>query len=97
MLSIYELPLPIYDSYYFGFVLKPLTSLIGSKCKRCGLYEEDTIKRDDVFDEWELCPSSFSLESEGRYIHFKDKEFNMTFACKSCLPPNASMSSHTCF
>ncbi|XP_077245266.1 uncharacterized protein LOC143885137 [Tasmannia lanceolata] len=36
---------------------QPLTELPDSKCKRCGLYEKDSLKSDDVFDEWELCPS----------------------------------------
>lgn len=68
---------------------QPLTSLESSKCKRCGLYEEDQIKHDDVFDEWELCPINFSSEPEGQYNHFKDKEFNITFVCSHCHPSDA--------
>ncbi|MCO5557624.1 hypothetical protein L7F22_011190, partial [Adiantum nelumboides] len=68
----------------------PLTVLEGAKCKRCGLYEEDQIKHDDVFDEWELCPIHFSTEPEGRYTHVKDKEFNITFICSHCHPSDAS-------
>ncbi|KAG1339173.1 hypothetical protein COCNU_04G014790 [Cocos nucifera] len=60
---------------------QPLTELPVNKCKRCGLYEEDTIKSDDVFDEWELCPDDFV---DGKYSHFKDKEFNATFICLEC-------------
>ncbi|KAH7442464.1 hypothetical protein KP509_03G090200 [Ceratopteris richardii] len=63
---------------------QPLTELEDTKCKRCGLYEEDRIKHDDVFDEWELCPVQFSPEPEGRYHHFKDNELNMTLSCYSC-------------
>ncbi|KAK6943736.1 hypothetical protein RJ641_024838 [Dillenia turbinata] len=51
------------------------------KCKRCGIYEKDTLKSDDTFDEWEFCPSDFSS-----YAHFKDKEFNATFLCAQCVP-----------
>ncbi|ERM95628.1 hypothetical protein AMTR_s00023p00168220 [Amborella trichopoda] len=40
---------------------------------------------DDTFDEWELCPDEFK-GPEGRYIHFKDKEFNATFLCPECIP-----------
>lgn len=68
---------------------QPLTSLEGSKCKRCGLYEEDKIKHDDIFDEWELCPINFSSEPVGQYNHFKDKECNITFSCPQCHPSDA--------
>ncbi|XP_026661789.2 uncharacterized protein LOC103710021 isoform X2 [Phoenix dactylifera] len=61
---------------------KPLTELPVKKCKRCGLYEADAIKSDDVFDEWELCPDDFV---DGRYSHVKDKEFNATFICLECI------------
>ncbi|KAG5043714.1 hypothetical protein JHK85_008011 [Glycine max] len=61
----------------------PLTNFSGKKCKRCGIYEED-IFSDDVFDEWELCPSDFTTP-DGRYAHFKEKEFNASFLCPECL------------
>lgn len=64
--------------------LQPLTNFSSEKCKRCGLYEQDTVKPDDVFDEWELCPSDFS-ESDGRYAWINDKEFNATFLCPECV------------
>lgn len=60
---------------------QPLTELPEEKCKRCGLYEADTIKEDDVFDEWEFCSSDFS---DGKYVRFKGKEFNATFICPKC-------------
>ncbi|PIN03874.1 hypothetical protein CDL12_23592 [Handroanthus impetiginosus] len=63
---------------------QPLTELQDTKCKRCGLYEEDTFKSDDVFDEWELCASDFT-ESDGKYVHFKDRELNATFLCPDCV------------
>ncbi|TKY62212.1 hypothetical protein E2542_SST12068 [Spatholobus suberectus] len=63
---------------------QPLTNFSGKKCKRCGFYEEDRILSDDVFDEWELCPSDFTAP-DGRYIHFKEKEFNASFLCPECL------------
>lgn len=65
-------------------LLQPLTDFTGKKCKRCGFYEEDSILSDDVFDEWELCPSDFSAP-DGTYIRFKQKEFNATFLCPECL------------
>ncbi|KAI5055835.1 hypothetical protein GOP47_0029356 [Adiantum capillus-veneris] len=71
---------------------QPLTVLEGSKCKRCGVYEEDQVKHDDVFDEWELCPIHFSPEPEGRYNHIKDKELNITFICTHCHPSDAKPS-----
>lgn len=61
--------------------MQPLTELPDKKCQRCGLYEENTFKSDDVFDEWELCPSDFV---DGKYLHFKEKEFNATFLCPEC-------------
>ncbi|KAK7284248.1 hypothetical protein RJT34_18990 [Clitoria ternatea] len=62
---------------------QPLTNFTGKKCKRCGFYEEDLIS-DDVFDEWELCPSDFTGH-DGRYVRAKEKEFNATFLCPDCL------------
>ncbi|KAL7133384.1 hypothetical protein ABFS83_12G136800 [Erythranthe nasuta] len=64
---------------------QPLTELQNIKCKRCGFYEKDAIKSDDVFDEWEFCASDFN-SSDGKYVHFKDKEFNATFLCPECVP-----------
>ncbi|CAH9123045.1 unnamed protein product [Cuscuta epithymum] len=64
---------------------QPLTQLLDKKCKRCGFYEEDTIKSDDVFDEWEFCASEFT-SADGKYTHFKEKEFNATFRCPECVP-----------
>lgn len=63
---------------------QPLTELRDIKCKRCGLYEKDSIKSDDIFDEWEFCASDFT-RSDGKYVHFKDKEFNATFLCPECV------------
>ncbi|XP_010504112.1 PREDICTED: uncharacterized protein LOC104781207 [Camelina sativa] len=60
---------------------QPLTELKGTKCKRCGIYEDDTLTH-DTFDEWELCPSDFT--NEGSYKRIKDKEFNATFLCHGC-------------
>lgn len=37
-----------------------------------------------MFDEWELCPSDFTAP-DGRYIHFKENEFNASFLCSDCL------------
>ncbi|XP_059667766.1 uncharacterized protein LOC132313120 [Cornus florida] len=62
---------------------QPLTKLKKEKCKRCGFYEKDSIKSDDILDEWEFCPSYFT-DSDGKYNHFKDKEFNATFSCPNC-------------
>ncbi|KAF3780379.1 hypothetical protein EJ110_NYTH39375 [Nymphaea thermarum] len=81
---------------------QPLTELPDNKCKRCGLYEQDTLKSDDIFDEWELCPDDF-LAPDGRYIHFKAKEFNASFLCPQCLlehgghesnPPSSNTAKH---
>ncbi|PWA64439.1 hypothetical protein CTI12_AA342260 [Artemisia annua] len=63
---------------------QPLTDFTSKKCKRCGFYEEDRLKSDDVFDEWEFCPSDFK-SSDGRYIRTKAKEFNATFVCHKCV------------
>lgn len=60
---------------------QPLTELPEEKCKRCGFYEKDTFKSDDVFDEWELCPSDFL---DGKYSRFMNNEFNATFICPNC-------------
>jgi hypothetical protein len=63
---------------------QPLTTLYGEKCKRCGLYEEDFIKADDVFYEGELCPSDFKASPEGRFVLFKEKQLNASFLCPDC-------------
>ncbi|KAE9621846.1 hypothetical protein Lalb_Chr01g0019101 [Lupinus albus] len=49
-----------------------------------GLYEEDRLLSDDVFDEWEFCPSDFTA-TYGKYVRVKEKEFNATFLCSECL------------
>lgn len=64
---------------------QPLTELTDKKCKRCGIYEKDTIKPDDTFDEWELCASDFT-NLDGKYVHFLKKELNATFLCPECVP-----------
>ncbi|KAG0487776.1 hypothetical protein HPP92_006587 [Vanilla planifolia] len=66
---------------------QPLTKLPEKKCKRCGFYEKDTFKSDDVFDEWELCPADFV---DGKYIRYKENEFNATFVCPDCIPSTGS-------
>jgi len=63
---------------------QPLVTLVGKKCKRCGVYEQDSVKSDDIFDEWELCPLDFSPSPEGLYSRFIQKEFNLTLLCSSC-------------
>ncbi|CAL9165710.1 unnamed protein product [Musa hybrid cultivar] len=60
---------------------QPLTQLPEKKCKRCGFYEQDTFKADDVFDEWEMCAGNFV---DGKYVRKKNKEFNATFICPRC-------------
>ncbi|XP_038697640.1 uncharacterized protein LOC119995260 isoform X2 [Tripterygium wilfordii] len=67
---------------------QPLTELPDKKCKRCGFYEKDTIKSDDVFEQWEFCPSDFKAP-HGKYARFKEKEFNATFSCVQCVTVNA--------
>ncbi|KAL0545035.1 hypothetical protein IC582_020173 [Cucumis melo] len=62
---------------------QPLTEFKSKKCKRCGFYEEDSIKSDDVFEEWEFCPSDFTSPA-GKYVRFNPKEFNATFLCLQC-------------
>ncbi|KAL2652672.1 hypothetical protein R1flu_020800 [Riccia fluitans] len=74
---------------------QPLTTLYGTKCKRCGIYEEDTIKADDTFYEWELCPKAFS-SLDGRYELFQEKEFNATFICSDCIPQRWSSRCERC-
>ncbi|OAY74268.1 hypothetical protein ACMD2_01494 [Ananas comosus] len=66
---------------------QPLTELPDKKCKRCGIYEKDNLKPDDVYDEWELCADDFV---DGKYIHFKDNEFNATFICPGCTASTGS-------
>ncbi|EOY07658.1 PREDICTED: uncharacterized protein LOC18597854 isoform X2 [Theobroma cacao] len=60
---------------------QPLTELVSKKCKRCGFYEKDTIKADDIFAEWEFCSSDFKAP---KYTLFKEEEFNATFHCPDC-------------
>ncbi|XP_022143802.1 uncharacterized protein LOC111013628 [Momordica charantia] len=72
---------------------QPLTEFESKKCKRCGFYEEDSIKSDDVFEEWEFCPSDFTAPA-GKYVRFNEKEFNATFMCLQCTAySNVSSSS----
>ncbi|KAK7393610.1 hypothetical protein VNO78_22168 [Psophocarpus tetragonolobus] len=63
---------------------QPLSNFSSKNCKWCGFYEEDSITSDDVFDEWEFCPSDFTAP-DGEYTRFKEKEFNATFLCAECL------------
>ncbi|XP_059646959.1 uncharacterized protein LOC132293474 isoform X2 [Cornus florida] len=63
---------------------QPLTEFPNIKCKRCGFYEQDILKSDDVFDEWEFCPSDFT-DSDGKATHSKDNEFKATFSCPDCV------------
>ncbi|KAF5471736.1 hypothetical protein F2P56_008509 [Juglans regia] len=71
---------------------QPLTELPSKRCKRCGFYEENSFVSDDVYEEWEFCHSDFT-EPDGKYIRFKEKEFNATFLCSKCVPSaNASNS-----
>ncbi|EEF37184.1 uncharacterized protein LOC8283859 [Ricinus communis] len=63
---------------------QPLTEFTSTKCKRCGFYERDTFKSDDVFDEWEFCPSDF--DTDGKYSRAKLHEFDASFFCPHCLP-----------
>ncbi|KAF5471739.1 hypothetical protein F2P56_008511 [Juglans regia] len=64
---------------------QPLTELPSKRCKRCGFYEENSFVSDDVYEEWEFCHSDFT-EPDGKYIRFKEKEFNATFLCSKCVP-----------
>ncbi|KAG2325797.1 hypothetical protein Bca52824_008525 [Brassica carinata] len=77
-------------SYYFNGQesWQPLTKLKGTKCKRCGIYEEDTF-RYDTFNEWDLCPSDFT--PEGIHTHAKAKDFNATFLCHGCSQLRAGL------
>lgn len=70
---------------------QPLVELSSKKCKRCGFYEEDTVNSDDIFDEWEFCPSDFTA-SDGKYLRSKEKEYNATFSCPQCLPLDSGSS-----
>ncbi|KAB1994629.1 hypothetical protein ES319_D13G111500v1 [Gossypium barbadense] len=62
---------------------QPLTQLDGKKCKRCGFYEKDVIKTDDVYAEWEFCATDFEAPA-GKYILFKENQLNVTFHCQEC-------------
>ncbi|KAL1815985.1 hypothetical protein DCAR_0520344 [Daucus carota subsp. sativus] len=64
---------------------QPLTEFPSNKCKRCGFYAKHTIKSDDVFSEWEFCPSDFT-RPDGKYIYSIDNEVNATFICEECVP-----------
>ncbi|XP_004497434.1 uncharacterized protein [Cicer arietinum] len=61
-----------------------LSNFLSTKCKWCGLYEENSITSDDVLDEWEFCPSDFTAP-DGEYTKFKENQFNATFLCRDCL------------
>eukprot|EP00243_Klebsormidium_subtile_P003140 TRINITY_DN16306_c0_g1_i1.p1 TRINITY_DN16306_c0_g1~~TRINITY_DN16306_c0_g1_i1.p1 ORF type:complete len:283 (+),score=39.16 TRINITY_DN16306_c0_g1_i1:115-963(+) len=65
---------------------QPLTTLPALKCKRCGFYEADTIKSDDVFGEWELCPLDFT--ADGSLSKLVEGEFMASFYCKDCAEPS---------
>ncbi|CAL4938842.1 unnamed protein product [Urochloa decumbens] len=70
---------------------QPLAELPEKKCKRCGLYEEDTFKPADVFDEWEMCSSDFK---DGKYARFKENQFNATFLCPNCTASSGDHGNH---
>ncbi|KAK6152431.1 hypothetical protein DH2020_015066 [Rehmannia glutinosa] len=77
----------------YGVFKLPLTELRDVKCKRCGFYEKDAIKSDE-FDEWEFCASDFT-RSDGKYVHFREKEFNATFLCPDCVSLAHGASDHS--
>lgn len=62
-----------------------MTEFTSLKCKRCGFYEKDDFKSDDVFDEWEFCPSDFA-GSDGKNERIIHGEFDATFLCPQCVP-----------
>ncbi|MCL7049926.1 hypothetical protein MKW94_000416 [Papaver nudicaule] len=64
---------------------EPITEFFNKKCKRCGFYEKNVVMSDDIFDEWEFCPSHFKAP-DGEYVRLKDKEVNATFYCPECVP-----------
>ncbi|KAM3229317.1 hypothetical protein ACQJBY_060287 [Aegilops geniculata] len=47
--------------------------------------------RNDVFDEWELCSSDFK---DGKYTHFKERQFNATFLCPNCTVSAGDAAAH---
>ncbi|KAL9228031.1 hypothetical protein vseg_003649 [Gypsophila vaccaria] len=69
---------------------QPLTNFSSKKCKRCGLYELDSLPwpHSDVFHEWEFCPSNFS-SSDAKYTLVVENEFNATFSCPACVDLSA--------
>ncbi|KAL1822656.1 hypothetical protein ACET3Z_009434 [Daucus carota] len=69
---------------------QPLTEFSNNKCKRCGLYEKDSLKSDDVFGEWEFCPDDFTVPN-GQYGYSVEKEFNATFSCPDCVAMKADI------
>ncbi|KAL9336579.1 hypothetical protein Peur_071067 [Populus x canadensis] len=71
---------------------QPLTEFTSLKCKRCGFYEKDDFKSDDVFDEWEFCPSDFA-GSDGKNERIIHGEFDATFLCPQCVPLAADSNS----
>ncbi|KAG6745044.1 hypothetical protein POTOM_051686 [Populus tomentosa] len=74
---------------------QPLTEFTSVKCKRCGFYEKDDFKSDDVLDEWEFCPSDFA-GSDGKNERIIHGEFDATFLCPQCVPLAAVWSLSVC-
>jgi hypothetical protein len=58
------------------------------------LYEEDSFKPADVFDEWEMCSSDFK---DGKYTHVKENQFNATFLCPNCTASAGTLISSILF
>eukprot|EP00270_Netrium_digitus_P007530 TRINITY_DN2199_c1_g2_i2.p1 TRINITY_DN2199_c1_g2~~TRINITY_DN2199_c1_g2_i2.p1 ORF type:complete len:238 (-),score=49.53 TRINITY_DN2199_c1_g2_i2:95-808(-) len=63
---------------------QPIMLLEGTRCKKCGLYDEDDLSLDDVFDEWEICPHDFA-KGTGIMIRDKFNEFVASFFCQRCV------------
>eukprot|EP00897_Mesotaenium_endlicherianum_P007968 jgi/Mesen1/719/ME001096S10748 len=63
---------------------QPLTALEGKRCKRCGFFEADKLKPDDVYEEWELCPLNFSPPPAPLHVRYAPRQFNATFRCPEC-------------
>ncbi|WZZ37649.1 hypothetical protein YC2023_033908 [Brassica napus] len=38
---------------HMTMITLPMTEISGEKCKRCGIYEQDSLISDEEFDEWE--------------------------------------------
>eukprot|EP00271_Cylindrocystis_brebissonii_P016102 TRINITY_DN39300_c0_g1_i1.p1 TRINITY_DN39300_c0_g1~~TRINITY_DN39300_c0_g1_i1.p1 ORF type:complete len:260 (+),score=40.41 TRINITY_DN39300_c0_g1_i1:143-922(+) len=71
--------------YHGHELFQPVTTLPVTKCKYCGLFEEDTWSADDTYGEWTFCYENFTAGRTGLIEIHVPNQFRAIFECKECF------------